>query len=427
MSREKTRPVRLARAAVWVGVPATVSALLGLPGVGLAAPQGSYIGVSQGATHESNVFRAPDGGDRRSDTYLSTGALAGTDLQLGRQRLYADGQVRSNRYNELSQLDNVSYALTAGLDWETLNRISGSLTHSSQQRLADYAQETGLPRLTVKNTETVRQTDAVARIGGSTPLTFEAGVQHRQLDYSADEYRARELRQTAVKAGVRYRRSSILTLGAGVRVTNGRFPQYQRGADGIYVADSFRRRDVDLSAAWSPTGLSTVSARLSLGQQTSSSGAQNEFSGVTGALSWAYRPTGRLQVTTTLTRDTGAESRFYDLGTAGSAETADSRLTTAVSVAARYDATATTQLSASMSHSRRSLERSVGINDAAAQALSGHDRSTRLSVGARYAPTRSVAVDCHASKEERDASTVLSYDYSNESIGCSVQLLLHSR
>jgi hypothetical protein len=57
---------------------------------------------------------------------------------LGRQRFYANGNVAANVYGQLSELDNTSYGLTAGWDWATVERLSGTVYASYNQGLADY-------------------------------------------------------------------------------------------------------------------------------------------------------------------------------------------------------------------------------------------------------------------------------------------------
>ncbi|WP_418320781.1 hypothetical protein [Piscinibacter sakaiensis] len=404
------------------------AALLACGSAQAQADPNTFIGASQAFTYQSNIFRTPDGQPASSDTISSTGIVAGTDIALGRQRLHANANVRSNNFRDQDQLDNVSYGLTTGLDWQTLHRLSGSLSYAANRNLASYASDINLPRLNSKNIEESRQFDATARIGGTTRLSFEAGYQHRERRYSAPQFDPQELKQSAVKVGARYRPSAALTVGAGLRFTEGRFPLYRQGPGGIYVADKFQRRDVDLSATWTPSGRSALNARVSIGRQTHSEARQNEFSGVTGALAWTYQATGKLQVVTTLTRDTGAESQFFDAGNGIVGEYGTSRLATGVQVAARYDATAKTRLQASVAHTHRSLNADISNPAVGATASqSGSDSTTKVSLGARYVPTRNVAVDCGVAKEKRSTSTTLSYDYSAESANCAVQVQLDVR
>src|SRR6266436_4482934 len=97
-----------------------------------------YIGVSQAFTHDNNVFRRPDNGTLPvlADTLSSTGLLGGIDQPFGRQHFFANGTAATNRHKNLDQLNNTSYGLAAGLDWSTVERLSGNVRASANQSLA---------------------------------------------------------------------------------------------------------------------------------------------------------------------------------------------------------------------------------------------------------------------------------------------------
>ena len=83
-----------------------------------------YIGASQAFTHDSNIFRVADECAETADAVSTTALLAGIDQPFGRQRGFGNAHVRYNKYQDQSQLDNTSYRLAAGLDWETVERLS---------------------------------------------------------------------------------------------------------------------------------------------------------------------------------------------------------------------------------------------------------------------------------------------------------------
>src|SRR5450631_4768822 len=58
-------------------------------------PNPYYVGVSQGFTHDSNVFRIPSG---PSDNFSTTSLLGGFDQPISRQRIFGSGSVSLNRY-----------------------------------------------------------------------------------------------------------------------------------------------------------------------------------------------------------------------------------------------------------------------------------------------------------------------------------------
>ena len=96
-----------------VGKPAT-----GTPATGTVAaePNPYYVGVGQGFTHDSNVYRIPSG---PGDTYSSTTLFGGFDQPISRQRVFGRGGVSLNRYFNEQPLNNTSYDFLLGADLAT--------------------------------------------------------------------------------------------------------------------------------------------------------------------------------------------------------------------------------------------------------------------------------------------------------------------
>lgn len=386
-----------------------------------AEPNPYYLGISQTFTRDSNLFRTPQA---TSDTYSSTGLVAGLDQPIGRQRLYADANVRNNRYREQEQLDNVSYGIKAGIDWETVNKLSGTLGLFSNRSLANLSAGLAQPT-TTKNLETTDQVLARVQYGTAGLLSVDGGVVWRRLDYSDPSYAGANLEQTAVSAGVKVRPSGALTLGASLRATRGEYPD---------IAIEFDRNDIDLTAVWVPTGLSTLNARLSYGKQENKATGgvaplnveQRDFSGATGFIGWDYKPTGKLSFRTTLSRDTGSETSFLRITEDAPNLIAFgdvSKLTTALSVLARYEATAKIVATVGALAQRRTLSDlflpTPGISDA-----TGRDRFTRAWLGLTWAPTLHWQLGCNVAHEKRTESGGLVVPYSANTASCSVQYVI---
>ncbi len=363
-----------------------------------------YIGATASYTRDSNVFRLPGA---TADSIYSLGALAGFDQPIGRQRLYANGVVRNNRYQNLTQLDNTSYGLNAGLDWSTINKLSGTLSFSGSSSLINYGagNATGT---TNRNIEKSNQALASVQYGLASLVSLQGSLTHRNLTYSDPTYQANGLTQNAVSLGVNYRPSGALTLGTALRLTRGDY----EGNGG-----SFNRRDIDFTGTWVPSGLSTINGRLSVGRQTVDGAASGrDFSGATGYLSWAYQATGRLQFTTWASRDTGAESGFFNFNgqqVRGIGDT--SQIVDTLAVDSAYALTSKIRLTAGVRTARRSL-----VNGA----QQGNDTVNGASLGASYAPLRNVLLSCSLTGERRSAAGVLSSPYSTRVAGCTAQITL---
>lgn len=386
-----------------------------------------YIGASQEFSHNSNLFRVGDSQASRSDTISSTGLLAGIDQPFGRQRLRVDGTLQTNRFSNNPDLNNIGYGLNAALDWATINRLSGTVSYFANQNLANYGTPNTL-QITSRNIQKTQQFLTQAVLGGVTILSFTGGYSHRTVDYSAPAYDAQQFEQDSGNLGLRYRFSGALDVGGSLRMTRGRYPHFQR-AGGGFEADTLDRRDFDLSSNWTPTGATSLSARVSFGRETHSVSSQRDFSGVTGSLSIDHNPGGKLRFAALLSRDTGVENSFltlFDINGAPTRVVADnSRLSTAAQLSANYEATAKIQLNATVRVSQRSLVDTLTLsNGGAATGNTGSDTVSSVAFGANYAPLRNLLLACNVGREDRRTSSALSSAYGVNSVGCLAKYTL---
>ena len=404
---------------------AAVAALAG--GSALAQQSPWYVGVAQGFTHTSNVQSVPDGLPASSSTISITSLVAGLDQPIGRQRVYGSASLRRLAYSGHSDLNNSAYDLNLGLDWATVERISGTLTAQASRRL-DLRQALDLVNnavvsVGVKNEQTNESLQATARIGVVTALTLEGSLGYRRQDMSLaalDEY---DYSSTSASLGLRYRFSGALQAGAALRHTQYDYPRYQNGANEV------KRSDLDLTATWVASGASAVDARLSVGRSEHSLANAQSFSGATGALTWRWQPTGKLRLVNMLQRESGVDSYLLtqSLGNAlFSREPADnSRLSTTLSSRVNYEVSAKINATASLRHTQRNLRQPDTRNGAPVGTIAtGSDRTMALALGATWQPTRSVQVGCDVSREQRSSSFVFTQAYSVNTLGCSVQLVL---
>jgi hypothetical protein len=383
------------------------------------AETGPYVlGASETISHDSNVVRLPDGAVKpptlyaTTDWIATTALFAGIDQPFGRQRGYGNLSVRNNHYRYNQDYDNVGYGLVGGLEWSTAERVSGTVSLSSNRSLANFNRgNTNAPDI-VKNIEQTNQFAASARVGGVTDLTFEGGYKHQSQHFSQV---GSDLKQDIVNVGARWRLGGELTLGSGLRFTHGRYPDDN---------DSFNGRNLDLSADWTPSPISSLSARLSLGKTDHSLAAAKDYSGVTGTLGWNWKPTAKLAFDTQLGRVTGNESSFNTTNTPNGPVTAqadNSRLTSSAGLNASYEVTAKILLNAAYSVATRKLTGPPTGN--ATQAETAGDRATRSQLGLRWLPTRTIELGCNVGRDSRAADvSTLTYSYGATTVACSAQL-----
>ncbi len=386
-----------------------VAAALVATGLVVAENSPYYVGVSQSFGHESNLLRLNDGvsapaGYSRADTVSSTALLAGIDQPWGRQRLRGDLALRMNRYSENDIFNNQSYNANLALDWATVNRLSGTLSTNLNRSLSSFnRQEQDFLR--VKNFEDTRTVDASFQLGMVTQYSLLASFGHREVVNSLPEpgVQARNFRQDTASLGLRWQPSNLITLGVGLRASQGRYPKFLEQPGGGFLADEYTRTDFDLTADYRPTGLSTLSARLSSGRSEYDRATQRDFSGFTGSLNWTWQATGKVRFNTNLSRDTGQESTIGN-ALSGSGPADYSRVNTALRVGADWAVTGKLSANASVSARQRDLVTSLPTQGSILDA-SGKEKFTSFSVGARWAPTRSSLVGCNANTDRINGSS----------------------
>lgn len=407
------------------------------PGMGLRTgfggsdPSPYYIGVSQGFTHESNVFRTPSG---RSDTYSSTSLLGGIDQRIGRQRLFGAATVSANRYFNASELNNTSYGLTGGLDWETINKLSGNVNAGFNRNLAAPAVSGVVPqaRRNIVQTESL---SATVRYGGASLLTLEGMAGYSRVDYSDPTYAPSETRGQTAGLTLFYRPGGPLRLGVGARLTRSETPRALFDpAAGTYQSNTVDGKNLDLIVDYRLSGIVDASGRLSYTRQDNSnpliSGA--DFSGLTGSLNVTYLATGKTSFNVFASRDAGVTSSAFNgfvvdvsqptpVRTLQSGVYQNNQLSNAAGVTASYAATGRTSLTTGLRYTRAKLLSTLVTTTGGTASPDTTDVAKVVFIGASYAISYNWGLNCSASHEKRDISGGVAYSYTANSIGCVTQ------
>jgi hypothetical protein len=406
--------------------PSTSSSAASDSTFGAPDPSPYYIGASQALTHDSNVYRVPGG---RSDNYSSTSLLGGFDQPISRQRVFGRASVTANRYQDETQLNNVSYDLSTGLNWETIEKLSGSVNLGLNRNLAAPPASTGRPtaRRNIAQTESV---DLLARYGGAGLLTVEGRVGYRNLDYSAPEYVQSESKQSSASLGLYYRPGGPMRLGIAGRADRTRTPKALFDpATGNYQSNTLNGKHVDFLADYDLTGLLTANGRLSYTRQTNSGRQQADFSGVTGSIGVSWRPTGKTAFRFDAARDAGFDSSVYQAAVPGTTAQnptvvtslyENNRVTTSVGMGVTYAATAKISTHAGVRYIRAKL---TTVTTAQTSTPETTDVAKTAYLGANYEITRNWSLACNLSHESRDVSGGVEFAYRVRTIGCLTQFI----
>ena len=371
------------------------------------------LSATQNLTHESNVLGSVRGSEQ-SDSVSTTTLAGGLDLPLGRQRAFANASFSHQRYRHLDARNNDGYAMVAGFDGSTIERLAGGIKFNANRRQADF-NVGGVTPVSVSNIERSEELAVNLSLGGRGLLGVDVGAGRRQVSFSASEYASQEYAQDSARVGVAVRPSSLLAFSLGL---GGDRTRFLAPATGQSAAERSRRRDVYASAVWVPNGLSTVNLRLASSRVQYERSAASDFDGLTGSLAWTWKPSGKLALTTTLTRDTGQESGFLRLSGGNAVSATDfSQLSNSQSLRASYELTAKFSLSVGLTGTQRNfVDGTSGV--------SSSDRTESVTLGARWAATRTVALVCSGVNEVRASSSTRLPSYTSNRFGCSGQISL---
>ena len=399
------------------GKPVVLPCLLSLWGALLcgavrAETNPYYIGASQTFTRESNVFKVPDQEHPKSDVIFGTSIFGGVDQSIGRQRVYANASLQNNSYNRLSRLDFVGYDVMAGFDWATIERLTGSLTYSRHEGQGDFSRPEAVTITSGKFVETTEQIAASVNYELITDLGLNGGVEHRKVQSSNQLSASSDVTSDVARLGLRYKLGGSVSVGTGARFTRDRRPE------SLTFRRSSTRRDLDLTTDWVPTALTSVNARISVGNGSSSQSGRGSSSTVTGSLGAKYSPTGRLSFDGSFSRDTGTETTFLNAGSAsGSGAYVDSnRVTESTRLGVTYSLTPKISLTGNYSRSDGSYQTLSGSNS--------DNTINRYALGAQYEVARNLSLGCGVQRESRSGTSLTVRGYSANSANCSVRYTL---
>lgn len=392
-------------------------------------PNPYTLGVLETVSHDSNVFRAPDGAAVAPDWISTTGIVGSIDQPISRERLKASGEFDINRFRNQSQLDSTAHTLSVEGDWATIDRLSGELGYANASQLYRYSLNS-LQTTTARNTLDTQSGYARFHLGVVTRLTFDAAIEGRTQDYSADAFRYRDLRRWDGQFGVSYQSSADLRTSLSFRRTRGDYPHFQTSLDAngnlVTTPDHFTRSDVILGILYDASGASRLRLNVSRADERHSVISNRSFRTWVADGQWVWTPTGRTQFTLDFVRDndTGAEdTSFFGIPVASSDATKRTALTGKLS----YELTAKIRLDASGSFSKRDLDSAFAELPQAN--TRGSDKLYQASLGLTYDPTRSIQLGCNVSKEQRtvqgQSALIVTYPYHATVWSCTGQISLN--
>lgn len=265
-----------------------------------------------GVVFDDNLFRLPDsantrqalGKSQRSDRILTTNAGIKIDKPYSLQRFQVDLNLIDNRYDTYSYLDYTAFNYRAAWLWQLTPNIKGTLSADQQQVLNSFSEfrdfNNQLNRRRSIQTNENRIFDIDANIGGGWHLL--GGVSELRSRNSVAFNAVGDFIQTGANAGIKYVFPSENSIALIQRAFNG---DYQgRSADAVTQLDSgFKQRETEAQLHWRLSGKSLIDAKLGYVDREHDNFSSRDYDGVTSRLAYNWLPTGKLGVTTSLSRN----------------------------------------------------------------------------------------------------------------------------
>jgi hypothetical protein len=400
---------------------ALLATVVGLTGTSaLAESNPYYIGVSQSFTRNSNVFKVSGANNPTSDTISGTSLYGGFDQALGRQRVYGNASVTANRYSKLDRLNYLGNNLNAGIDWSTIERLSGNLRFSRAEGQGDYSRPDAA-LTTEKYLQTTRSMGASISYALSSKVALNAGIEHRNIDVSNAAFASSEVSSDVASVGASYGSGGLLRFGTGLRFTRDNYPNFQRTGPNAFIERTVRRRDLDLTAVWTPTELTAVDARISFGSDRTTQTEDSSGARVTGWLGARYSATGKLKLNASISRDTGSNTTFQALqnpvaGGPSGFFVDSNQLSISTNLGASYALTSKVSMTAAYSRSDGTYRNANG---------STSDNITNAwSLGGSFAAARNLTLGCGAGRDTRSDGSGGVSGYTSNSVSCTVSYQL---
>lgn len=371
-----------------------------------------YLGINQRLEHQTNIYQASSG--EQADTISTTSLVGGFNLPVSRQQLFGRATLSANRYQNRSVLNNNSYTAQLGLNWETAGNIAGTVTLDSSETIGDFS-PIGLAASTDNNMIQTTGGRATARFGLVTRLSGEVGVSARRTRYDNPSYVARNVDIEEAFAGVRYRPAGSLILGAALRRTLGEYPNFRNPAPGRFTPEGFEASNIDLTAEWPLSGASRIDARASVGENKFDTLTVGNYDGLTGAVTWNWRPTGRTGLVFGITRTAGDETSLSTIPGRAAVTTSINRVADTLFGRAEYDLTGKIRATAGLAYSDTTALSLASLT-------TGKERLTTANLGLVWEATRAIRAGCDVLFRTASRTGGPGYDATN--FGCFGEFVL---
>jgi exopolysaccharide biosynthesis operon protein EpsL len=252
--------------------------------------------VGGSLSYDSNLFRSPNASAER---YAAAYVGLSIDKAYAQQRFRLDITETAYRYDEFSHLNFEALNYLGAWNWQLSPRISGVVSATRAESLADYSEFRNPGELNVRTTKNFLAS-ADAWLFGGWHLT--GGVSRVQNRYSVPIPQEGSYRASGAEAGVKWVAPSDNWLAVNLRSLDGRYTD--RALDPVaFFDDGFRRRETEALASWRLTGKSSLDGRVAHIDYRSNNFAERDFSDLAARVAFLWQATIKLGLNVAYARE----------------------------------------------------------------------------------------------------------------------------
>jgi exopolysaccharide biosynthesis operon protein EpsL len=351
--------------------------------------EGLHFQGRLGLEHDSNVLRVGSGAE--SDTAYTAGVGLTYNKQFSLQRIRANIQADTWRYNDHSELNFSTVNYAAAWDWRVTTRFHGTVSADRRQFREITTDPVTFTNRIGRRTERTELAEGAFDIDG--PWRVMAGVSHYRTESDQPGSWDASPDITYGQVGVGYEAASGSS--ASLRYKRGKGEYKDPTIAALVLGTDFHEDEVEARARWSVTGKTTVDARLAHVKREHDNAPQLDFSGVVGGVSATWDITGKTSLVAGYQHDISATG----LATGGHVESDRFFL------APVWHATAKTSLNLRYDHTQRKWK-DTGVAIAFANR---NEKIESIQAGVDWEALRTITVSGYIRQEKLHSSVNAGY------------------
>ena len=329
---------------------------------------------------DDNILRIRDNIDSQALPNINTNNLfdishritggAVFDKKISRQHLSANGSWSHTRFEKFNSLNNKAIDLNGNWNWVLGNHLEGNIGTNFNKGQAPFLFQPGIKNITTQQTEYFNFSwhfhPSWKWRGDYTHFNFKSDNQRLQFQNRIEN---------RFETGFDYVASSGSTIGIQYRNIQGKFTMPIPISNRI---NNYDQNEIKGKINWLLTGKSRVEFLGGWVERRNTFLSSNDFSGLNARLTYAWKPTSKIDMRLTGRRETVAIQSLN----------ANFAVITGINVSSNWRLTEKTKISGNFSYQSQKLDRFTNQNS-----NGNHNNIITASIGLTYAPYPGIEVN----------------------------------